>query len=98
MNKLTWPELRRMRKQIDALVDLAQRKHLGKAQHDELVGMIASHKRGREYLVSTERELDDAELEAIRASKRAPTEEKRRTYLEKVSRIRREKRKLHGEV
>jgi hypothetical protein len=98
MTNLTWPALNKLRREIDGQFRAWEKLHMGKAKHEELVRLIATYKRGREHLVSTERQLDNAEITEIRDSKRAPTEEKRRTYLEKVSRIRREKRKLHGEI
>jgi ABC-type phosphate transport system auxiliary subunit len=97
MSTPTYRDLRKLKHQIDSLYLLGQRKHLGGAQHERLQALLDDHRALRSQLQKQYRQLDDAEIDAIRASRRAQTEGERRTHLGEVNRIRGEKRKLFGE-
>lgn len=97
MSNKTWPDLNRMRRSIDDLMELSSKRHLGRAKHSELVTLISRYRSERQRLEKYEKELDDAELSEIRASKRAQTVDERKKHLDEVDRIRRERKRLHGE-
>jgi hypothetical protein len=97
MPNLKWADLSRMRREVDALLLLSQKKHLGRSKESELQRLLSQYRSARATLTKIERQLDDAELSEIRASKRAQTAEERKKHLDEVDRVRREKRRLHGE-
>jgi len=97
MANKTWADLNRMRRAIGGLMELSSKRHLGRAKHSELETLISRYRSERQRLKKYEQELDDAEIAEIRASKRAQTAEERQKHLDEVDRVRREKRRLHGE-
>jgi hypothetical protein len=96
MANATFRDLRQMKREIDSLYALAQRKHLGKTKHDRLESLLSQYGALRNQLEKRKKQLDDAEIDAIRASKSDLAQ--RSLHLDEVNCIRRERRKLFGEA
>ena len=98
MTNPTFRDLRKMKREIESLFAISEREHLGSARHARLTSLISQYRTLRNQLEKRKQSLEDAELDAIRASKRTQSADQREKHLQEVHRIRRERRKLLGEI